>query len=117
MSGLSHELLRQMVESSPDGIAVCKRSSDGWLVVFVNKAFERLTGFSAQELKGRDLRLLQGEDRDQEVADCRDLRCDDRDCDRGAVEGDVRRRREEDHAPPRRGSRRAGSRRPSATGG
>jgi diguanylate cyclase (GGDEF)-like protein/PAS domain S-box-containing protein len=66
MSGLSHELLRQLVDSSPDGIAVCKRAGDGWLVVFVNRAFERLTGFSAQELKGRDLRLLQGEDRDQE---------------------------------------------------
>jgi diguanylate cyclase (GGDEF)-like protein/PAS domain S-box-containing protein len=66
MSGLSHELLRQLVESSPDGIAVCKRGNDGWLVVFVNRAFERLTGFSAQDLKGRDLRILQGEDRDQE---------------------------------------------------
>jgi diguanylate cyclase (GGDEF)-like protein/PAS domain S-box-containing protein len=66
MSGLSHELLRQLVESSPDGIAVCKRANDGWLVVFVNRAFERLTGFTAQDLKGRDLRLLQGEDRDQE---------------------------------------------------
>jgi diguanylate cyclase (GGDEF)-like protein/PAS domain S-box-containing protein len=66
MSGLSHELLRQLVESSPDGIAVCKRGIDGWLVVFVNRAFERLTGFSAQDLKGRDLRILQGEDRDQE---------------------------------------------------
>ena len=53
MSGLSHELLRQLVESSPDGIAVCKRGNDGWLVVFVNRAFERLTGFSAQDLKGR----------------------------------------------------------------
>lgn len=66
MKGLSPELLRQLVESSPDGIVVCERGGDGWLVVFVNRAFERLTGFGAQELKGRDLRLLQGEDRDQE---------------------------------------------------
>jgi diguanylate cyclase (GGDEF)-like protein/PAS domain S-box-containing protein len=66
MKALSPELLRQLVESSPDGIAVCERGDDGWLVVFVNRAFERLTGFNAQELKGRDLRLLQGEDRDQE---------------------------------------------------
>jgi diguanylate cyclase (GGDEF)-like protein/PAS domain S-box-containing protein len=66
MKALSQDLLRQMVESSPDGIAVCERGSDGWLVVFVNRAFERLTGFSAQDLKGRDLRILQGEDRDQE---------------------------------------------------
>ena len=66
MKALSPELLRQLVESSPDGIVVCERGGDGWLVVFVNRAFERLTGFSAQELKGRDLRLLQGEDRDQE---------------------------------------------------
>jgi diguanylate cyclase (GGDEF)-like protein/PAS domain S-box-containing protein len=66
MKALSPDLLRQMVESSPDGIAVCERGGDGWLVVFVNRAFERLTGFSAQDLKGRDLRILQGEDRDQE---------------------------------------------------
>jgi diguanylate cyclase (GGDEF)-like protein/PAS domain S-box-containing protein len=66
MKALSPELLRQLVESSPDGIAVCERASDGWHVVFVNRAFERLTGFNAQDLKGRDLRLLQGEDRDQE---------------------------------------------------
>ncbi len=66
MSTLSPELLRQLVESSPNGIVVCERGNDGWPVVFVNRAFERLTGFSAKELKGRDLRLLQGEDRDQE---------------------------------------------------
>ncbi len=66
MSALPQELLRQLVESSPDGIAVCERGGEGWPVIFVNRAFERLTGFCAQELKGRDLRLLQGEDRDQE---------------------------------------------------
>lgn len=66
MTALSPELLRQLVESSPDGIVVCARGNNGWPVVFVNRAFERLTGFRRQDLKGRDLRLLQGEDRDQE---------------------------------------------------
>jgi two-component system cell cycle response regulator len=66
MNGLSHELLTHIVQLSPDGMVVCERGTDGWPVIFANEAFERLTGYSAQELRGRDLRLLQGEDRDQE---------------------------------------------------
>ncbi len=35
-------------------------------IVYVNGAFERLTGYSAAELLGRNLRILQGDDRDQD---------------------------------------------------
>ncbi len=66
-NSLSIELLQKLVQMSPDGIAVCEKGTDGWPVVFVNDAFERLTGYKAAELQGRDLRLLQAEDREQET--------------------------------------------------
>ena len=35
-------------------------------VIYVNPAFEALTGYSAAELIGRNLRLLQADDREQD---------------------------------------------------
>ena len=69
MSGnsLSFEILQTLVQTSPEGIAICEKSGDGWPVLFVNEAFERLTGYKARELRGKDLRLLQAEDREQET--------------------------------------------------
>jgi diguanylate cyclase (GGDEF)-like protein/PAS domain S-box-containing protein len=68
MSGsLSLELLLRLVQASPDGIAICEKGADSWPVVFVNEAFERLTGYKSKELHGKDLRLLQAEDREQET--------------------------------------------------
>jgi len=66
MTTVSLEVFQRLVEQSPDGVVVCERASDGWPVVFSNRAFERLTGYSEHELRGRDLRLLQGQDREQE---------------------------------------------------
>ncbi len=36
-------------------------------VIYVNHGFEQLTGYSLADLAGRNLRLLQGEDRDQDA--------------------------------------------------
>lgn len=66
MTGAALEVFQRLVEQSPDGIVVCERGTDGWPVVFSNRAFERLTGYSEHEVRGRDLRLLQGQDREQE---------------------------------------------------
>lgn len=66
MNELPQRLLSSLVRLNPDGIVVCERAADGWLVRFVNPAFERMTGHRSAELVGRDLRFLQGEDRDQE---------------------------------------------------
>jgi len=66
MTGVALEVFQRLVEQSPDGVVVCERGTDGWPVVFSNRAFERLTGYSEHELKGRDLRQLQGQDREQE---------------------------------------------------
>ncbi len=57
---------RRLVEAAPDGVALVDATLPDHPVVYVNAAFERLTGYSAAELVGRNLRILQGEDRDQD---------------------------------------------------
>ncbi|MCC7462591.1 MAG: diguanylate cyclase [Gammaproteobacteria bacterium] len=60
------ELLRSVIDAAPEGIVICARSGSDSPVIYVNAAFERMSGYPAAELLGRDLRLLQGADRDQE---------------------------------------------------
>ncbi len=62
----SPELLRGVIDAAPEGIVICARSGADSPVVYVNAAFERMCGYPAAELIGRDMRLLQGADRDQE---------------------------------------------------
>jgi diguanylate cyclase (GGDEF)-like protein/PAS domain S-box-containing protein len=62
----SAELLRGVIDAAPEGIVICACSGADHPVVYVNAAFERMSGYPAAELIGRDLRMLQGADRDQE---------------------------------------------------
>ena len=50
----------------PDGlrIAIADATRDGLPLVYVNSAFEALTGYDAQEVLGRNCRFLQGVDTD-----------------------------------------------------
>src|SRR5882724_13326192 len=57
---------RRLVESSPDGIALVDALDPERPVIYVNPGFEALTGYSAAELTGRNLRLLQADDREQD---------------------------------------------------
>jgi PAS domain S-box-containing protein/diguanylate cyclase (GGDEF)-like protein len=63
----SDQFLRAVLDASPDGIAVCEVRGDNQPAVYVNAAFEKLTGYSADELIGQDLRRLQAWDREQEA--------------------------------------------------
>ncbi|MEO6365708.1 MAG: EAL domain-containing protein [Luteimonas sp.] len=58
-------LLRRAVESTENGIVIADARLPDLPVVYVNAAFERITGYSAEEAVGRNCRFLQGEDRDQ----------------------------------------------------
>ncbi len=60
------EFYRRLLESSPDGVAVVDAREPDHPVVYVNPSFEALTGYAAADLLGRNLRLLQAEDRDQD---------------------------------------------------
>lgn len=66
MDKLPEEVLRHIAAGAPDGIVVCDARTPDQPVLYVNPAFERMTGYAAAELIGRNLRLLQGADRDQE---------------------------------------------------
>jgi diguanylate cyclase (GGDEF)-like protein/PAS domain S-box-containing protein len=65
MSGWSAEFLRNVLDAAPEGIVITEAGNDQ-PVVYVNPAFEYLAGYDSAELMGRNLRLLQGNDREQE---------------------------------------------------
>lgn len=48
-----------------DGIAIARVSAGSSPLIYVNEAFERLTGYALHEAIGKDCRYLQGIDRDQ----------------------------------------------------
>lgn len=62
---LKNSLLEAIVQSASDGIVVVDALADGHPVVYINAAFEAMTGYSLQELKAVGLGELQGEDRRQ----------------------------------------------------
>lgn len=64
---ISPELLERIVDASEDGIVVAEQEGDENILIYVNRGFERLTGYSADEILYRDCRFLQNDDRDQEA--------------------------------------------------
>lgn len=62
---ISLELLKKAVDASNDGIVISEQEGDDNILIYVNKAFERLTGYSADEILYQDCRFLQAGDRDQ----------------------------------------------------
>ena len=58
-------LLDRAVAASPNGVIITDPGLPDNPAVYVNPAFERITGYAAEEAIGRNCRFLQGEDRDQ----------------------------------------------------
>ncbi|MDD5248116.1 MAG: EAL domain-containing protein [Rhodocyclaceae bacterium] len=58
-------LHRRAIESSNDGIMITDSSLPDRPISYVNPAFERITGYSAAEVVGRNARFLLGDDREQ----------------------------------------------------
>ncbi len=59
-------LLRRAIESTRNGITIVDARAPDMPLVYVNPAFERITGYSASEVLGRNCRFLQNKDRNQE---------------------------------------------------
>ncbi|TFH84987.1 PAS domain S-box protein [Billgrantia azerbaijanica] len=62
---ISPDLLERIVDASEDGIVVAEQEGDENILIYVNQGFERLTGYSADEILYQDCRFLQNDDRDQ----------------------------------------------------
>ena len=67
MTSLDVEMYRRLLESSPEGVVLVDAQKPEHTVVYVNPGFEALTGYSAADLIGKNLRLLQADDRDQDA--------------------------------------------------
>jgi len=61
---INANLLQLMVDASSDGIVIAEQEGEDNILIYANPAFERLTGYSANETLYRDCRFLQNGERD-----------------------------------------------------
>ncbi|XWX05181.1 PAS domain S-box protein [Aggregatilineales bacterium SYSU G02658] len=58
-------LRNKAIEASPIGVSIADMQLPDQPLIYVNPAFERITGYSVVEAIGRNCRFLQGDERDQ----------------------------------------------------
>ncbi|WP_211454679.1 bifunctional diguanylate cyclase/phosphodiesterase [Collimonas antrihumi] len=59
------QLRERAIESSANAIIISSAKLPEYQVEYVNPAFERITGYSAKDMIGRNLEMLHGDDHDQ----------------------------------------------------
>ena len=64
---ISLDLLKKAIDTANDGLVIAEQEGDDTILLYVNAAFERLTGYSEEDILYQDCRFLQGEDRDQDA--------------------------------------------------
>lgn len=65
---INAQLLQLVINASNDGIVIAEKEGDlDNILIYVNPAFERLTGYTSEEVLYQDCRFLQSGDRDQEA--------------------------------------------------
>ena len=62
---INARLLQRMVDASQDGIVVAEQEGEDNILIYVNEAFEALTGYNRDDILYQDCRFLQAGDRDQ----------------------------------------------------
>ncbi|CAI8878137.1 Histidine kinase [Pseudomonas sp. IT-347P] len=63
---INASLLQMVINASNDGIVVAEKEGEqDNILIYVNPAFERLTGYTSEEILYQDCRFLQAGDRDQ----------------------------------------------------
>jgi len=62
---INAQLLQMVINASNDGIVIAEREGEDTILIYVNPAFEKLTGYSSEEILYQDCRFLQSGDRDQ----------------------------------------------------
>ncbi len=66
-NGIIPQVLSAILDECVNGVTLADPDQEDAPIVYANKAFERLTGYTQEEIIGYNCRFLQGEDRDQEA--------------------------------------------------
>jgi diguanylate cyclase (GGDEF)-like protein/PAS domain S-box-containing protein len=66
MNNWSADAWRKVLDSSPEGVVVCDAVAADYPVIYANRAFTAMSGYAVEALLGKNLRILQGGDRDQD---------------------------------------------------
>ncbi len=64
-SGIIPQVLSAILDECVNGVTLADPDLEDAPIIYANKAFERLTGYSQKEIVGHNCRFLQGEDREQ----------------------------------------------------
>ncbi|WAR43681.1 PAS domain-containing protein [Methylomonas rapida] len=64
-SGIIPQVLSAILDECVNGVTLADPDLDDAPIIYANKAFERLTGYSQEDIIGHNCRFLQGDDRDQ----------------------------------------------------
>lgn len=66
-NGLIPQVLSAILDECVNGVTLADPDIEDAPIVYANKAFENLTGYTQEDIIGKNCRFLQGEDRDQEA--------------------------------------------------
>ncbi|MDY0832659.1 PAS domain S-box protein [Pseudomonas sp. SED1] len=62
---INAKLMQLVINASNDGIVIAEREGKDMPLIYVNPAFERMTGYTLDEILYQDCRFMQSGDRDQ----------------------------------------------------
>lgn len=66
-SGIIPQVLSAILDECVNGVTLADPDLEDAPIIYANKAFEKLTGYSQEDIIGHNCRFLQGEDKDQEA--------------------------------------------------
>ncbi len=66
-SGLIPQVLSAILDECVNGVTLADPDMEDAPIIYANKAFERLTGYTQEEIVGHNCRFLQGQDREQDA--------------------------------------------------
>jgi len=67
--GLIPQVLSKILDSCVNGVSLADPDQEDMPLVYVNKAFETITGYTLAEVVGKNCRFLQGKEHDQAEVD------------------------------------------------
>jgi PAS domain S-box len=66
-NGIIPQVLTGILDECVNGVTLADPDLEDCPIIYANKAFERLTGYSQEDIIGKNCRFLQGKDREQDA--------------------------------------------------